>query len=29
MAKQNLKLAAGLESGSFHGMNFADENIYK
>ena len=25
----NLKMAAGLESGSFRGMNFADENIYK
>lgn len=25
----NLKLAAGLETGSFRGMNFADENIYK
>ncbi|HEY3476169.1 MAG TPA: beta-L-arabinofuranosidase domain-containing protein, partial [Anaerolineales bacterium] len=25
----NLKMAAGLESGSYRGMNFADENIYK
>jgi uncharacterized protein len=25
----NLKLAVGLESGSYRGMNFADENIYK
>lgn len=25
----NLKLAAGLESGRYRGMNFADENVYK
>lgn len=25
----NLKMAAGLESGSYRGMNFADENVYK
>lgn len=25
----NLKLAAGAESGSYRGMNFADENVYK
>ena len=25
----NLKMAAGLETGSYRGMNFADENIYK
>jgi DUF1680 family protein len=25
----NLKLAAGLESGTYRGMNFADENVYK
>src|SRR5215211_381400 len=25
----NLKMAAGLESGSYQGMNFADENVYK
>ena len=25
----NLKMAAGLESGTYLGMNFADENVYK
>lgn len=25
----NLRMAAGLESGNYRGMNFADENIYK
>jgi DUF1680 family protein len=25
----NLQMAAGLESGSYRGMNFADENVYK
>lgn len=25
----NLKMAAGLASGNFRGMNFADENVYK
>ena len=25
----NLKMAAGLKTGSFRGMNFADENVYK
>lgn len=25
----NLKMAAGLESGNYRGMNFADENVYK
>jgi DUF1680 family protein len=25
----NLKMAAGLESGGYRGMNFADENVYK
>ena len=25
----NLKMAAGLGSGSYRGMNFADENVYK
>lgn len=25
----NLKMAAGLESGRYRGMNFADENVYK
>ncbi len=25
----NLKMAAGWESGSYRGMNFADENVYK
>jgi DUF1680 family protein len=25
----NLKLASGAESGSYRGMNFADENVYK
>jgi DUF1680 family protein len=25
----NLRMAAGLESGSYRGMNFADENVYK
>jgi len=25
----NLKIAAGLESGTYRGMNFADENVYK
>jgi uncharacterized protein len=25
----NLRMAAGLESGTYRGMNFADENVYK
>src|SRR5215207_2490347 len=25
----NLRMAAGLDSGSYRGMNFADENVYK
>jgi len=25
----NLKMAAGLETGSYRGMNFSDENVYK
>jgi DUF1680 family protein len=25
----NLKIAAGLESGRYHGMNFSDETVYK
>jgi DUF1680 family protein len=25
----NLKMAAGLESGQYHGMNFSDETVYK
>src|SRR6266498_4404852 len=26
---KNLRMAAGLESGKYSGMNFADENVYK
>jgi DUF1680 family protein len=26
---QNLRMAAGLESGKYSGMNFSDENVYK